>query len=95
MFETKVVEKTKTHILGSVRFLRKSYRLLDTMEKCGTARESTKDSTMERMRFACWITETTYRHLNCVIPIVLHDNSGSANAPQYYVIPISRVLFIA
>jgi len=37
MFQTKVVEKIKTHILCSVTFLRKSCRLWDNLGKyCGT-----------------------------------------------------------
>jgi hypothetical protein len=40
MFETKVVEKTKTLILRSITFFfRKSCRLRDKVEKCGGARE--------------------------------------------------------
>jgi len=33
MFQVKVVEKIKTHILGSITFLRKSCRLWDNVEK--------------------------------------------------------------
>ena len=44
MFQTKVVEKIKTHILCSVTFFRKSYRLWDNVEKCGRAGQSTDDN---------------------------------------------------
>ena len=37
MFQTKVVEKIKAHILCSVTFLRKSCRLWDSVEKYGRA----------------------------------------------------------
>jgi hypothetical protein len=45
MFQTKVVDKIKTHILCSVTSFRKSYRLWDNVEKYGTARQATDDNT--------------------------------------------------
>jgi len=39
MFQTKVVEKIKTHILFSVTFFRKSCRLWDNVEKYGITRQ--------------------------------------------------------
>jgi hypothetical protein len=54
MFQTKVVDKIKTHILCSITFSRKSYRLWDNVEKYGTARQATDDNIIRRMRFACW-----------------------------------------
>ena len=44
MFQTKVVEKIKTHILCSVTFLRKSYRLWDNVEKYRSAGQITGDN---------------------------------------------------
>jgi len=46
MFHTKVVEKTKTHILCSVNFffLPKSYPLSDNVEKYCRAGQSTDDN---------------------------------------------------
>ena len=44
MFQTKVVEKIKTHILCSVTFFRKSYRLWDNVEKYCTAGQATDDN---------------------------------------------------
>jgi hypothetical protein len=32
------------------------------MEKCGGAREATDGNIIRRMRFACWITESTDTH---------------------------------
>jgi hypothetical protein len=58
----KVVEKTKTHILCSITFSRKSYRLWDKVEKLGTARQDTDDNIIRRMRFACCITKATDTH---------------------------------
>ena len=43
MFQTKVVEKIKTHILCSITFPRKSRHLRDNVEKCGIARQATDD----------------------------------------------------
>jgi hypothetical protein len=43
MSQTKVVEIIKTHILCSGFFFRKSCRLGDNVENCGTARETTDD----------------------------------------------------
>ena len=46
MFQTKVVEKIKTHILCSVTFFffRKSCRLWDNVEKYGRAGQATYDN---------------------------------------------------
>jgi hypothetical protein len=40
IFQTKVVEKIKIHILFSVTLYRKSHRLWDNVEKYGEAREA-------------------------------------------------------
>jgi hypothetical protein len=39
MYQVKVLDKLKTHILCSTTFLRKSCRLWDNVEKCGATRE--------------------------------------------------------
>jgi hypothetical protein len=57
MFQTKVVEKLKTHILCSIKFFQKSYRLWDNVEKYDRTRQATDDNILRRMRFACWITK--------------------------------------
>jgi hypothetical protein len=61
MFQTKVVEKIKTHFMISNLFL-KSCLFVDNVEKCGTAGQATDDNTTRRMRFACWITKATNTH---------------------------------
>jgi len=43
MFQTKVVEKIKTHILCSVTLFRKVCRLWDNVGKCGRAGQATDD----------------------------------------------------
>jgi hypothetical protein len=67
MFQIKVVEKFKTHILCSITFPPKSCRLWDNVEKYGTARQATHDNIIRRMRFACWITKATDTHTEYVI----------------------------
>jgi hypothetical protein len=52
MFQTKFVEKIKIHILRSVTFSRKSSRLLDNVEKHGTAGQAAEDKVTRRMHFA-------------------------------------------
>jgi hypothetical protein len=42
IFQTKFVEKIKTHILCSLTFFRKSCRLWDNVEKYGKARKATR-----------------------------------------------------
>ena len=46
MFQAKIVEKIKTHILCSVTFFpRKSWRLWENVENCDTATQATDDNT--------------------------------------------------
>ena len=54
MFQTKVVEQIKIHILYSITFSRKSCRLLDNVEKYGGSSGGT--------RVACWISTATRKH---------------------------------
>ena len=56
MFQTKVVEKIKTHILCSILIFRKLYR---NVEECGRARQVTDDNIIRHMRIACSITRAT------------------------------------
>ena len=54
-------------------------------------------TTVWRMRFACWITEATDTHkhtLRNVYLLLFHSNSGYANAPQCYDISTLPVLLI-
>jgi len=70
MFQTKFAQKFKTHILCSVNSPpRKSCRLWDNVERCGTAGQATDDNTVRRMRFACWIPKATNTHSEYVILI--------------------------
>jgi hypothetical protein len=69
MFQTKVVENIKTHILCSVTFVRKSCRLWDNVEKYGSIGQVTDKNIIWRMRIACWITKATDTHSEFVILI--------------------------
>ena len=63
-YQTKVVEKIKTHILHSITPTspppRKSCRLWDNVKKYDTVRQATDDNTAQR--FACWISKATNTH---------------------------------
>jgi hypothetical protein len=69
MFQTKFVQKVKTHILCSITFSQKSCRLSDNVEKYGRARQTTDDNIIRRMRFACCTTKTIDTHSQYVISI--------------------------
>jgi hypothetical protein len=69
MFQTKVVEKIKTHILCSITFFRNSCCLWDNVEKYGTARQATDGIMIRRMHLACWVTKATDTHSEYVILI--------------------------
>ena len=45
MFQTKVVEKINMHILYTVTFVRKSWRLRENVEKYCTAGQATDENT--------------------------------------------------
>jgi hypothetical protein len=62
IYQTKFVEKIKTHFMFNNFLFRKSCRLWENVEKYGTARQATDDNIIRRMRFACWITKATDTH---------------------------------
>jgi hypothetical protein len=61
VFQLRVVEKIKTHILCSI-FSPKTVPLNDNVEKYGGATQVTDDNITRRTRSACWITKTTHTH---------------------------------
>jgi hypothetical protein len=65
-FQTKFVQKSK-HILCSITFSRKSYRLGDIVEKYGSPKQATDDNITWSMRFACWITKATHTRARSVL----------------------------
>jgi hypothetical protein len=68
MCQTKVAEKTKAHILGSIFFFfRKSFRLRDNVEN--TTESDRPQMPIWRKRIACWVTTDTNTHSEYVILI--------------------------
>jgi hypothetical protein len=69
MFQTKLVEKVKTHILCSITFCLKSCCLWNNVQKYDSAREATGDNITWCTRFTCWITKATDTHSGYAILI--------------------------
>jgi hypothetical protein len=57
MFQTKVVEKIKTHILCSITFFPEIVPIMKNVEEYGRARLATDENVLRRMRFARQITK--------------------------------------
>ena len=83
MFETRGVEKIKTHISCSVTFLRKSWSLWDNVERYCRSGQAAYDNTA--LRTARWIPHATNTHSKEVI-LISHCNNGCTIAPQRHVI---------
>jgi hypothetical protein len=66
MFQTKFVEKIRTHI-SYLKFFPKIVPFLDTVEKYDTARRDTDDIIIRRLRFACWVTKAINTNSEYVI----------------------------
>jgi hypothetical protein len=63
MFQTKVVEKVKTHTLCSVKCFSENRAVYEIMwNNYGRTRQATGHSIMRRMRLACRITKATDTH---------------------------------
>jgi hypothetical protein len=56
----KDVEEIKTHILCSVTFSHKSYRLGENVKNCDRSGQATNDNIIWRMRTALWIAKATH-----------------------------------
>jgi hypothetical protein len=70
MFQTKVVEKIKTHTLSSVTFFPENRADNENVGKYGTAEQATDGSKIRRKRFACWIHKVTDTHSEYVLLII-------------------------
>jgi hypothetical protein len=68
MFQSKVVEEMKTHILCPVSFIPSENRAVYEMWKHGVER-GWPQMTIWRMRIACWIPKATHPHSEYVILI--------------------------
>jgi len=84
MFQTKVVEKIKTHSLYSVTCSRKSCRSWDKVGKVCRTGQATNDNIIRRMRFACWITMATDTHPEYALCML--DNYGYRHTPRICII---------
>ena len=79
MFQTKVVEKIKTHILYSVTFF---YEIVPFMRQCGKNIVEWGRSQMAIWRIAYWIPKATEAHSEYVIFIafplqkLLHERAS-------------------
>ena len=62
IFQTKVVEKIKTHVLLSINFFCRKSRLWDMWKNCCIGGQATDDDLTRQMRFACWITKASDTH---------------------------------
>ena len=82
MFLIKVAEKTKTHILYSVAFFRKSCRLLDNVEN--VVEPETPQMAIWR-RFACWISKSTRAQAHASACVPTHK-SARTHTQQYVIL---------
>jgi hypothetical protein len=85
-FQTKVVEKIKTHFTFNNFFFRKPCRLWDNVEKYGTAGQATDGNITRRKRFAFRLTKAVDTHSEYVTLILYHDKNRYANASQCHVL---------
>ena len=69
MFQTKVVQKIKTHILCSVTFFQKTFRLWDNVGGIILQNRACHRRQIWRMRVACRIPKATNTHSQYVILI--------------------------
>ena len=67
MFQTKVVEKIKTHILCSIFYFTHKNRTVYEIICKNIVEPDRPQMTIWRMRFACWITKATDTHSEYVI----------------------------
>jgi len=83
MFQTKVVEKIKTHSRCSIKYFRKIALFMRYVEKECRAGPTTDDNITRCMRIACWIPKATNTHSEWVILIAfplqqwLHERAST------------------
>jgi len=81
MFQTKVVEKIKTYIGGSITFFSENRTVYEIRSK-NITEPGRPQKTMWCMCIACWILKATNIQLECVILIVFQCKNGCTNAPR-------------
>jgi len=93
MFQTNFEEEIKTHVLCSVTIFRNSYHLWDNVKKNIVERDKPQ-MTIWRTHILCWTSKATNTHTQVVwYSSLSHYKNGCTNAPYYYVLRTSRVLF--
>jgi hypothetical protein len=91
MFQTKVVEKIKTHISCSVFFFFEKCAVYEILWK-NVVERGRPQMTIWRMCNALWIPKATNTH-NIEYILLFHCSSGCKNAPNCYVICTLPVFF--
>jgi len=90
-------ENPNTQFVFGSFFPRKLCRLWDNVETRCTARQSTDDNIIRRMRFACWVSKATNTHLQYVILIAfalqqrLHERASVSRCPTWQVLSLLRL----
>jgi hypothetical protein len=96
MFQTKVVQKIKTHILCSVTFFPKNLAVYEMWKKKNIVERDWPQMTIWRMRIACRIPKATnthtHTHTQHIILPFPHQQWLRERAPKCYVIRTSPVL---
>jgi len=90
MFQTKVIEKIKTHILCSVTFFEN--RAVNEIMWNNTVYPDRPQMTIWRMHIACWITKIQTHTHNVQYLLPFHGDSGCTNEPLFYVVHTVPVL---
>jgi len=67
MFQTKVVEKIKTHIWYSLTLFRNSFRFWDNVVKFCIGGQAIGDNIIWHLSFACWINKAIDTHSEYII----------------------------
>jgi len=80
MFQTKVVEKIKTHFVFSIFYFFENRAFYEIMWK-NILEQTRPHMTIWRMRIACWIPKATNTHSE--YSLLSLCNNGCMNAPQY------------
>jgi hypothetical protein len=81
MFRTKVVVKTKKHVLGSIIFFKKIVLVMwDNNAETGRPQMTTRS-----VRIVCWIPKAKNNHSEYVLLILFYCNSICSKAPHCYV----------
>jgi len=88
VFQTKGVEKIKTHILCSINFFVENLTVYEILRK-NIVEPHRPQMTIRQMQFACWVTKATNTHSECVILVnfslkqYLHECASVASMLRY------------